>query len=97
VEPLFAHSLKNWGEKQNPPAYVRMRLFRQARLLRQAGTFADGNKVQRMGKSLLMNIRALNPYWTGRPLSHTELARWLFSRAMLDCLSMDRRTIRVVC
>jgi len=88
---LFAHSLKNWGTKQNPPAYVRMRL------LRKASTLGAGNKMQRIGKSLLMKIRALNPYWTGRPLSHAELAKWLFSRAMLDCLNIDRSAMRVVC
>ena len=86
----LAHSLKNWGAKHNPPAYVR------ARLLRQAGSHA-GSKVQRFGKSLLIRIRSMNPYWTGRPLSHAELAKWLFSRAMVDCLNIDRSALRLVC
>jgi len=90
-EPLLAHSLKNWGAKQNPPAYVR------TRLIRQAGTMAAGNQAQRIGTRLLMRIRALNPYWTGRPLNHAELAKWLFSRAMVDCLRIDHSAMRVVC
>jgi hypothetical protein len=53
--------------------------------------------MEQWQKSLLMKIRALNPYWTGRPLSHAELAKWLFSRAMLDCLTIDRSALRVVC
>lgn len=91
MDTALAHSLKNWGAKQNPPAYMR------TRLLRQAGGSAAGSRMQQWQKSLSMKIRALNPYWTGRPLSHAELAKWLFSRAMLDCLTIDRSVLRVVC
>lgn len=91
MDTLIAHSVKNWGAKQNPPAYIR------ARLLRRAADRTKGTKIQQIGKHLLMKIRGLNPYWTGQPLSHAELAKWLFSRAMLDCLRIDRDTLRVVC
>jgi hypothetical protein len=91
MDPSLVHSIKNWGAKQNPPAYVR------ARLLRRAGNHVEGTRIQQLGKNLLMKIRALTPYWTGQPLSHAELAKWLFSQAMLDCLRMDRDTLRVVC
>lgn len=91
IDTLLAHSVKNWGTKQNPPAYIR------ARLLRRAANRAEGSKIEQISKNLLMKIRGLNPYWTGQPLSHAELAKWLFSNAMLDCLWMDRGTLRVVC
>ncbi len=86
----FAHALKNWGAKQNPPVYLR------TRILRKAGNRGAG-KTTSFGKNLLMKIRALNLYWTGQPLGHTELTKWLFSRAMLDCLTIDRNAMRVVC
>lgn len=91
MDTVFAHALKNWGARQSPPVYVR------ARLLRKAGMQAEGTKMQQLGKNLIMRIRGLNPYWTGRPLSHAELAKWLFSQSMLDCLRIDRETLRVVC
>lgn len=91
MDHLLSHPLKNWAAKQTAPAYVR------ARILRQAGNRAQGTRIQQFGNRLLVKIRALNPYWTGQPLSHAELAKWIFSKAMLDCLRMDRETLRVVC
>ncbi|GAB4578717.1 MAG: hypothetical protein Fur0022_14530 [Anaerolineales bacterium] len=91
MDSLFAHSLKNWGAKQNPPVYVR------SRLLRQAAQQTRGSKLHQMSEEWLLRVRALNPYWTGRPLSHAELAKWLFAQAMLDGLRMERDALRVVC
>jgi hypothetical protein len=88
----LAHSLKNWASKQLPPAYVRTRILRKA-----ADNSVDGGIMQQINKKIALTIRSLNPYWTGRPLSNAEMAKWLFSRAMTDCLRIDHTTLRVVC
>jgi ribosomal protein S8E len=92
MDVLLTHSLKNWASKQSSPAYVRTRILRKA-----AVKAIDGGMMQQLGKKVTMTIRGLNPYWTGRPLNHSETAKWLFSRAMMDCLRIDHTSLRVVC
>ena len=83
----LSHLFHNWADQQTPPAYARNRVLKKA---------ARNAKVD-FGRYFLITLKRLNPYWTGRPLNHTELTKWLFSQAMLQCFSMDRRALRMLC
>jgi hypothetical protein len=89
TELSVTRTLKNWADRQHPPKALRTRLLLKA---------ASQNRRTQAGKQLILRIkRFANPYWTGQNLSYAELSRWLFSRAMVQCLNMDRFAARAVC
>ena len=85
-DPL-QRSLANWAERQTPPQ-LRSQILRKA---------AARDARKKRGQVLRIRIkRFTNPYWTGQPLSYAELSRWLFNQALLEDMSNNRTSVRLV-